>query len=977
LTALRLLSLIVLLSASSSTAWATTTLYPAELVLVGGENNFTESTYRACDGVWGCFDGNGELCSSSPDSRCEVALVPKGRCTEGTGPCIWPQGAGHCTGDDPNTPWSPLVPCLPDNPGLRDLTVGSHLSALCPGSTLCDMTSNDPSCECQGDDPNAPDWEGIVCSLNPNETRRLYCSDGGKIGYQMVDQHPTGTIGGFGEAMCTNISFVGTEAGSSLSNCGYTSRGGGVIDTPVYGVENPDRVPIPQRKPGSGLALPLHPIRRIRTTVATQIDAVGAGDFSQFGIRRHSQLANSYFADPDSPDPSTGDTPLYFIFGMLLCDPPLGWQTQQPVRGFCWDDPNTPDDEADLACIADGQCPTYCDPATFEYCHETGTDSVGFLWTRDLTSTQLSVTGALGDCPPDCGTLLDLHTYEYESVVQVGLPEDAADPRASIQLALDNLEGPRAGRGDFVSVSQATRITWLTGGDPHCYVGGDPYVEVGCNPCADNHSLGCCAPVGLSTSTGDARCAQINDPNGDAQCAAKIGRCELDRRPCNPTIGGETECGWRNDCYFCGGAYDGVGGVIPGLNGGYLDCPECEDAVNGNGLALPVGYTTHGFDALDLVAHNRTSILNRVGTSVHEPLLLIWTNSAAASSFLDGSCDPDGGGNDRCQLGETFGGESGIGTGGSFSTSEVPNFDPGGVPYQYDVSWGPENTGTIVFSQQLYDVGPGLDGIQGCIGDNSPVGYREPCDQRLGNSLDPGSTGTDDEPVLADYSTAQDGSDWRPATIALWKVSDPFADTPVINMVTALSVRDHDVLGLTDNMDLSMKAMQTWCPIVGSAPDCTRKGFCADRGGDVDGDGICNDDDPDVDNDGVLNAADNCVLTANPVANYPAYRTTTGGQLDDDADGYGNHCDGDFGRDGSVIVTALDTVQYKTAVNRPVAAIDCGSPAGSRTCDQFDLDGSGPVITALDTIRYKQLLNRPLGPKCPACPLACVGDACP
>jgi hypothetical protein len=164
---------------------------------------------------------------------------------------------------------------------------------------------------------------------------------------------------------------------------------------------------------------------------------------------------------------------------------------------------------------------------------------------------------------------------------------------------------------------------------------------------------------------------------------------------------------------------------------------------------------------------------------------------------------------------------------------------------------------------------------------------------------------------------------------------------------------------------------------------------CEDEGGDVDGDQLCGnfdncptvkngppeDNQTDRDSDNVGDACDNCVSDQNPPASYPGYRTTTGGQLDDDADGYGNQCDGKF--TPGPIVTALDTIQYKTAVNRPVTATSCGT-AGALPCDQFDLDAASPVITALDTIRFKQLLNLPVGAKCDPCgvdffALPCVG----
>jgi len=130
------------------------------------------------------------------------------------------------------------------------------------------------------------------------------------------------------------------------------------------------------------------------------------------------------------------------------------------------------------------------------------------------------------------------------------------------------------------------------------------------------------------------------------------------------------------------------------------------------------------------------------------------------------------------------------------------------------------------------------------------------------------------------------------------------------------------------------------------------------------------------DTDTIGDACDNCVNYANPAVSAVSGRTTTGGQLDDDADGYGNQCDAKFTT--GPVVTALDTIQYKTALlgSKLVTASTCGT-SGTMPCDQFDLDGVGPAITALDTIRFKQLLGKSIGPKCATCPLTCSGDACP
>ncbi len=92
----RILMLLVLVLGLSSSALGAKQLHPVESVGAGGDNNLPESTYLACDPVVGCFDGNGDKCSDNPAERCALAIVPEGRCTRGSGPCIWPQGAGSC-----------------------------------------------------------------------------------------------------------------------------------------------------------------------------------------------------------------------------------------------------------------------------------------------------------------------------------------------------------------------------------------------------------------------------------------------------------------------------------------------------------------------------------------------------------------------------------------------------------------------------------------------------------------------------------------------------------------------------------------------------------------------------------------------------------------------------------------------------------------------------------------------------------------
>ncbi len=160
---------------------------------------------------------------------------------------------------------------------------------------------------------------------------------------------------------------------------------------------------------------------------------------------------------------------------------------------------------------------------------------------------------------------------------------------------------------------------------------------------------------------------------------------------------------------------------------------------------------------------------------------------------------------------------------------------------------------------------------------------------------------------------------------------------------------------------------------------------------DSDGDGfnddvdncpnVFNDDQNDDDGDAVGDACDNCVLDANPRLGElgeparEAFQSTTGGQLDDDADGIGNQCDAKF-ENGGLFVGALDLSDMVASFNRLREGDDCGA-SGDLTCARFDLDNAGLAIGANDLARGIQLFNTTPGPACDACPLVCVGPACP
>jgi N-acetylneuraminic acid mutarotase len=157
---------------------------------------------------------------------------------------------------------------------------------------------------------------------------------------------------------------------------------------------------------------------------------------------------------------------------------------------------------------------------------------------------------------------------------------------------------------------------------------------------------------------------------------------------------------------------------------------------------------------------------------------------------------------------------------------------------------------------------------------------------------------------------------------------------------------------------------------------------------DSDGDGIAdvsdncptvaNADQADADGDGVGDACDNCVSIANArvTPDVPSYlaanpwMTLTGGQRDDDHDGYGNKCDAKFPGTTGATVGATDLGQMRASLGKRVSTSTCGV-VGTHPCAIFDLDENAPVINAVDLGIFRSLNGKLPGPKCPTCPLLC------
>jgi len=147
----------------------------------------------------------------------------------------------------------------------------------------------------------------------------------------------------------------------------------------------------------------------------------------------------------------------------------------------------------------------------------------------------------------------------------------------------------------------------------------------------------------------------------------------------------------------------------------------------------------------------------------------------------------------------------------------------------------------------------------------------------------------------------------------------------------------------------------------------------------------------DGDGDAVGDVCDNCVSAWNgeiDLASLPSFRTATGGQVDDDADGYGNRCDGDF-VDPSPAMDASDRAALDASIpiGGPYPATSdhsCGTSA-SLACDQFDVSvdlQSAALLNDTDrSVGLQIQASANAGPKCAACgvnfrALPCTGDAC-
>ena len=889
-------------------------IFSYELVGIAGRNNIIDSNPGSCDSVEGCYSRTGARCSDDPNQLCDLQIVPAGRCTYGSlaGPlnCVWPHGAGHCSGNS-------KVGCLTDDQcadagGTCLLTTDPFNSAYEP-----------VLCTCQGTDPGLPAYEAAVCGGATG-----VCSDG----------DPMRDEGGLGSAIGEELNTSG-PGGEIFQRLGPAVTGSENPDsTPAYAIENLPSAFDPQRDAGTIGRGPGGPIHQARTTEAREILPYAHPTIATpVDVRKMKHLGDSYWSDWTFERFETTTT-FNTHTVTLSCDPLVGWVVGTPITGS-------------------------------SHCHERGRNGISFLWGSALTPSQLTAytDGGQRICPPNCNKDFHLATAEFQELAEIAVQ----DPNTAIQVALQSGEegvGRQAGAGDAIGVTRIVVGRFIIDGDLRCRMGGWGNASGYVGRCFDGASA--CAPDAVNCGMGGACCA-----------------------------------GQGSICRACNGPFD----------------------ASTNPLGLPIGYNTHGRPELDLVAGQRIGGIAGHGLDVKIPLFLIETTGNTTAEFRDIANQGGVPDNDPAEMGPVdpvSGFASGIGSGGTFAAGvelniDEPCTDPGtggvtwdtaqlgsalppGPPYfDFFYMYGPGPNDVYVSDWALtYDKGPGPDGIPGCIGDNHELQMNgmNACRQRLGvgpmgAQTDPFfATGKDDRTILYAVGAATRPASaprfsWGASSAAVAAYFGGVQNPPIVNTIASFAQRDLQVF-LPRSTDLLAKVNTTACPLTNAGPQCDIVvDPCANLGGDTDIDGVCdaNDNCSSIANpgqedggnglesplDGVGDACDSCTTASNPrvAPDYlalNAWATLTGGQRDDDHDGYGNKCDAKFGGLPSQAVGGQDLAQFRASNTEDRRFDTCGT-INTRPCAIFDLDEIGNSIGGLDLGRFRQLNAATPGPRCAAC----------
>jgi len=947
--------------------------YPYESVTQAGRNNIIDSNAESCDNslfdpntnTWaagnsqGCYNRSGGLCSADPNHMCDLQIVPKGRCTYGDlnpasgTTCVWPHGAGRCVGN-------PHVGCLSDAyiaaPSASPPNGVSAMCASAGGGGICDMT-HDPystaagnglfrhDCQCQGDnagpgDPNSvpADFETKICGTGGTGGNiRAVCSDG----------DPDRDLGGYGTALGVELNALGSI---TFANMGPSTNGNSLPNTsPPYPIETllANGAVEPQRLAGS-IQRPTSPVSTIHKARVTDARDIDLNFSPTFGVSKVVNFGDSYWADwAFLSETVTGTFNTHII--VYSCDPPSEYQTQQPLID---PDPNTIGELGE------------------KYCSQLGRDGVSFQWARDLTPTEFNAN----PCPPACRKDFDITTSELQAFISAGLQ----DPDAGAQLAIQSGSGPAAGAGDAIGVAVVTSITWLFVNDMRCKMGG----------------------------WGEA------DPNA-------VGRCSDSAKSCVPGPAGDTACGGTQQCRACGGPITGSNpkGLPIGYNTHGL--PEL-DLITGQRIGGISGETslvkvplfvvgTTGFaasDFRDVCGAPGSQDLCDMG-EVADPNQFA-TGVGTGGTFLPGNLAI---GEQCCDTGKCSGGAHAVCTFGAAGDAFCTGLGQGTCVSQ-PISWNAAKIGTPKVGttfNRVFDRGPGTDGLPGCVADNSAAGNGAlSCNQHLGKGPDGDknntyfATGKDDQPTLYTVGVGPGATtalipasknrfgvrNATPDVIAHFSgppYNYPSPNPTSVNTIASFTVADIEVFGV-DNADILVKVNSTFCPLVGLNAVCAPAPGVADQDGDGVPDAtdncrtVANATQTDTDGDGVGDACDNCTTVINRRVTDPAYpggpyateaayftanpwATLSGGQRDDDHDGFGNVCDADFNQSDPEAVNLVDLGQFRPSSGKDRGLDTCGNPA-TKPCAIFDLNEADQFINLTDLGKFRGLSGKVAGPRC-------------